>query len=130
MLQNIYKINVLPVHKKSDEQSINNYRPVSLFPTYTKSFEKGLFDSIFKYLDKQINNNQSGFHRGDSHIHQLLSIIHIIYKTFEANPLSEVKGISLDLSKAFDRVCQDGLLLFIKWVMSNGLIIIDQYCNS
>ena len=102
MLQNIYKINVLPAHKNSDEQSINNYRPVSLFPTYAKSFEKGLFNSIFKYLDNQINNNQSSFHRGDSHIHQLLSIIHIIYKTFEANPFSEVKGISLDLSKAFD----------------------------
>ena len=95
ILQYIYKINVFPVYKKGDEQWINNDQPVSLFPICATVFEKGLFNSLFKYLDtnNQLNNNQSGFHPGESRMHQLLPIIHIIYKAFEANTLLEVRGI-------------------------------------
>ena len=33
------KANVVPVHKKSDKQSLKNYRPISLLPIFGKIFE-------------------------------------------------------------------------------------------
>ena len=40
----------------------------------------------------------------DSCVHQLSSITYYIYKSFDGDPLFEVRGIFLDMSKAFDRV--------------------------
>ena len=54
--------------------------------------------------------HQSGFRLGDSCAHQLISIIHDIYNTFDANLSLEVKGVLLGISKAFDRVWHIGLL--------------------
>ena len=51
---------------------------------------------------------------GDSCIHQLISIIHELYASFHANPLLEVRGVFLDISKAFDRVWHEGLIYKIK----------------
>ena len=66
-----------------------------------------LFISYFKYLDDNLlTSNQSGF----SSVYQLLSITHGLYKAFDANPSLDIRGVFLDLSKAFDRVWHDGLM--------------------
>ena len=103
------KANIIPVHKKGDKQLITNYRPVSLLPICGKVFEKIIFNSLFVYLNNNnlLNSNQSGFRPGDSCVNQLISITHDIYKAFDANPSLEVKGVFLDLSKAFDKVWHD-----------------------
>ena len=110
------KANIVPVYKKNDKQLIKNYRPVSLLPVCSKIFEKVIFNSLFKYLEDNnlLNGNQSGFRPGDSCVHQLLSITHEIYKAFDANPSLEVRGVFLDLSKAFDKVWHDGLMYKLK----------------
>ena len=56
------------------------------------------------FLDKGlISANQSGFKPGDSCINQLLSITHNIYKSFD-DGCYEIRGVFLDMSKAFDKV--------------------------
>ena len=47
-------------------------------------------------------------------MHQLLSITPEIYKVFDADPSLEVRGVFLDLSKAFDKVWHDGLMYKLK----------------
>ena len=93
---------------------------MSLFPICFKILEKLIFDSIYEFLyeNNLFNKNQSGFKPNDSCIHQLIDIIHTIFSAFDANPSLEVRGVFLDLSKAFDRVWHDGLLYKIK---SNGI---------
>ena len=44
------KGNIVPVHKKSDKQNIQNYRPVSLLPICGKIFERLIFNEIYKFL--------------------------------------------------------------------------------
>ena len=47
---------------------------------------------------------------GYSCVSQLLSITQEIYKRFYHNPTVDVRGVFLDISKAFDKVCHDGLI--------------------
>ena len=58
-----------------------------------------------------LNSCQSGFRPNDSCVNQLInSITHNIYCAFDANPALEVRGVFLDLSKAFDKVWHEGLV--------------------
>ena len=50
--------------------------------------------------------------QADSCINQLLSITHDIYELFDDG--WEVKGVFLDISKAFDKLWREGLLLKLK----------------
>ena len=78
--------------------------------------EKLMFNSIFNFIDTRnmLSVHQSGFRPGDSCVHQLISIVHEIYSAFDANPSLEVRGVFLDISKAFDRVWHKGLLHKLK----------------
>ena len=58
--------------------------------------------------------SQSGFLLGDSSIAQLLSIIHEIQTAFDINPTVDVRGVFLDISKAFEKVWHDGLVVKLK----------------
>ena len=106
--------NVVPVHKKSDKQILKNYRPVSLLPICGKVFERLIYNSLFEYFIENdlISPNQSGFKPGDSCTNQLISITHEIYQSFDDG--FEVRGVFLDISKAFDKVWHNGLIYKLK----------------
>ena len=100
------KANVVPVHKREDKMLVKNYRPISLLPIFGKMFERVIYNSLFNYFqsNRLFTSSQSGFLPGDSCIAQLLSIIHEIQTAFDENPTVDVRGVFLDLSKAFDKV--------------------------
>ena len=105
------KANVVPIHTKDDKQTIENYRPVSLPPICRKIFERLLYDTMFNLFPKNNNllpSNKSGFRPGDSYINQFLSINHEILSAFDMG--LEIRGIFLDISKAFNKVWHDGLI--------------------
>ena len=91
--------NVVPIHK----------RPVSLLPFLGKIFERFKYDEMDSFLieNSLTSPNQSGFKQGDSYINQLLSITHDIY---QLDQCYEVRGVFLDISKAFDKVWHKGLI--------------------
>ena len=104
------KANVVPTFEKGDKQCIKNYRPVSLLPVCGKVFERLLYNKMFSFFSENdlISPRQSGFRPGDSCTNQLLSITHEILSAFD--DCHEVRGVFLDISKAFDRVWHEGLL--------------------
>ena len=106
--------NVVPVHKKSDKQILKNYRSVSLLPIYGKVFERLLYKSLFEYFIEKdlISPNQSGFKPGDSYTNQLISITHEIYQSFDDG--FEVRGVLIDIFKAFDKIWHNGLIYKLK----------------
>ena len=73
---------------------------------------------MFKFLNenKFISSNQSGFKLGGSCINQLLSITHETYKSFDDG--FEVRGVFLDISKAFDKVWHKGIIFKLQ---QNGI---------
>ena len=113
------KANVVLVHRKGDKQTIKNYHPVSLPPICGKIFERLLYDTMFNFFSKNnlLSPNQSGFRPRDSCINQLLSVNHEILSAFDTG--LEVRGIFLDISKAFDKVWHDGLIFKLreKWYL-------------
>ena len=112
------KANVLPMHKTGNKQTLKNYRPGFFLPICSKIFERFIYNKMFGFfLDKGlISENQSGFKPGDSCINQLLSITHNIYKSFDDG--YEIRGVFLDISKAFDTVWHDGLMFKLQ---ENGI---------
>ena len=109
------KANVVTIHKKESKQFVKNYRPVSLLPICEKIFERLIYNEVYPYLidNNLISSHQSG---GDSCINQLLSSTHEIYKSFDEG--FEVRGVFLDISKAFDKVWHDGLIFKLQ---ENGI---------
>ena len=98
-----------------------------------KIFEKNIFNDIFLFLK---NNNlltpkQSSFRINDSCVNELLSIFHSIYSDFDRNPTLEVRGIFLDISKAFDKVWQ-GLLYKLEalGVLGNLLKLFQSFLSD
>ena len=63
-----------------------------------------IYNEMFTFFTESnlISPIQSGFGLGDSCVNQLLAITHEIYKFFDEG--FEVRGVFLDLSKAFDKV--------------------------
>ena len=62
------KANVVPVHKKGNKQSLENYRPISLLPICSKIFKRLIYNEMFTFFTENnlISSNQSGFRPGDS----------------------------------------------------------------
>ena len=108
--------NIVQVHKKGNKDLINNYRPMSLLPIFSKIYEKCIYDTLYNYFEGNdlFSKNQSGFRKGDSCVSQLLFITHKILKGFDANPSLDTCGIFLDISKIFDRVWHDGLIFKLR----------------
>ena len=108
------KENIVPIFKIDDKQNIKSYCSVSLLPICSKIFERIIYDNMLKhFLDNNlITPKQSGSRPGDSCINQLLLITHDIFTSFD-NGL-KVRGVFLDISKAFHKVWHNGIIYKLK----------------
>ena len=128
------KANITPIYKKGDKCIISNYRPISILPVCGKLFEKMIYDAYYEYFSNNniINVNQSGFRSGDSCTNQLSVIVHEILKSFDSSTTLDVRGVFLDISKAFDRVWHEGLIykLSCYGIEGKALKILQSFLNN
>ena len=111
--------NVVLVYKTDDKQNVKNYSPVSLLPIFGKVFERLIYKEMYSFFIENdlISSNQSGFKQGDSCINQT----HEIYQSLDQG--YEVRGVFLDISKAFDKVWHKGLLYKLEQNGIKGLLL-------
>ena len=78
---------------------------------------------MFRFFieNELISPKQSGFKPCDSCINQLLAISHEIYKSFDEG--FEVRGVFLDISKAFDKIWHEGLIFKLKQNSISGKLL-------
>ena len=117
------KANVVPTYKKNDKQLVKNYRPISLLPICGKIFEYLIYNKLFHFFQENnlISPDQSGFKPGHSCTKQLLAITHEIYKSFHDG--YEVRGVFLDIAKAFGNVWHKGLIHRLKQSGISGKLL-------
>ncbi|XP_044757075.1 uncharacterized protein LOC123315446 [Coccinella septempunctata] len=105
---------VIPVHKKGDKYDLNNYRPISLVPIFSKILEKVVSNQIVEFLEENclLTSCQYGFRKGKSTTDAILQLIRGAMDCFENKKYYQASFI--DLTKAFDCVTCDRLLYKLK----------------
>ena len=69
---------------------------------FVEKHKRLLFNSFHEYVENNILSvHQSGVQSNDSCANYLSSVVHNLYKAFEAYPNTEVRGVFLDMSKMF-----------------------------
>ena len=101
---------ITPIFKADDKSMINNYRPISVLPVFSKILEKLMYQRLISFLDqhKVLNDNQYGFRENHSTDMALINMIDQISSEMDNKQYSI--GIFLDLSKAFDTIDHSILL--------------------
>ena len=126
------KANGVPIHKKNEKNLVKYYRPMSLLPIFSKIFERLIFDSIAVHLSNNnlLSPHQSGFRTGDSCTNQLIYITHKILSSLESS--HELRGVFLDMSKAFDKVWHKGLIFKLKRIGVSGkaLLLLESFLSN
>ena len=101
---------VVPIYKSGDRRLINNYRPVSVLPCFSKILEKLMYNRISNFIDKHslLNEYQFGFRQKRSTNRALIVLLDQITAALDKGDI--VLAVFLDFSKAFDTVDHQILL--------------------
>ncbi|CAB4026219.1 RNA-directed DNA polymerase from mobile element jockey, partial [Paramuricea clavata] len=113
--------NVVPAHKKGDQEFVEHYRPISLLPLVSKVLERCVFNTIKDHIFCRINPCQHGFLPGKNCVTQLIEVFDKIGKQLDRG--KQIDVIYFDMSKAFDKVSHKRLLLRLREFGFGGNIL-------
>ena len=112
---------VSPTFKNESKSDLNNYWPISVFPTVVKIFEKVIYDQLYHYLSNEnglLNSGQSRFPSLRRTLTGLLDTNDNWCDNIDRGLLNGV--IFIDLKKAFDTI--DHEIILKKNLLSTALI--------
>jgi len=101
---------VVPVYKDGPASCIDNYRPISVLPMFSKIIEKCMYIRLVAFLDKfnLLSESQFGFRSGSNTSKAILKFMKFVYCALDER--CHVLGMFIDLRKAFDTVDHNTLL--------------------
>ena len=101
---------VVPGYKSGAKDDIDNFRPISNLPVFSKVFERLTLTrfSSFAYTYSLIHENQFGFQKGKSITQAAIKLTTLITRAYHCKHYAAC--FFLDLKKAFDTVDHDILL--------------------
>ena len=101
---------VIPGYKSGAKDNIDNYRPISNLPVFSKIFERLTLTRFSSFASRHslLNENQFGFQRGKSVTQAAIKLTTLITKAFHTKRYAAC--FFLDLKKAFDTLDHSILL--------------------
>lgn len=98
------------IHKGGHKNDKNNYRPISVLPTFSKGLEKIISCRVTDFLDKNqtLTASQFGFRKGRSSETALSALKERIAQNIDSGLFS--LGLFIDFTKAFDCLNHDILI--------------------
>ena len=121
--QELKRANVIPLYKSRNQMSVNNFRPVSVLPVFSKIYEKVVYKRLYDYivLHNILYDNQFGFREKHSSYMALITLINHLSEALERG--EAVIGLFLDFSKAFDTVDHEILLVKLHHYGIRGVML-------
>ena len=123
---------VIPLFKSGDSKDTNNYRPVSVLPVFSKVFEKIMLNQMLIHFNTNniLHDKQYGFTRGRCTTDAGVTLLKHIFNAWEES--QDAIGIFCDLSKAFDCVNHETLLLKLEHygLGQSALSLVKSYLND
>lgn len=122
--------NITPIFKKGDKSDVKNYRPICLLNSFSKIFERLVYNILLSSVENMIDVGQHGFIKDRSALTNLS-----LYTNFLARALDdghEVHSIYTDFKKAFDTVNINILLKKLSDMGINGNLLkwIESYLKG
>jgi hypothetical protein len=105
---------IIPIRKPNKKASSSeSYRPIALTNFSCKLMEKLILERLTFYLDSNnlFPSEQYGFRRGHSTVDQILYFRQRVRDSQNLKPSYHTIAVFLDLTKAFDRVWRNGLII-------------------
>ena len=101
---------VIPIFKKGLKTSVENYRPISLLPVFSKLLERIVYNRLSEFLNENnvLYEKQFGFRNKHSTSHATAYLASKLYETLDEAEKSIC--VFMDLSKAFDTLNIDIML--------------------
>ena len=106
--QNLKLADITPVYKKNDPLDKTNYRPVSILPVVSKSFERIMQKQINDFIISFLSPYLCGYRKGFNTQHALLTLVENWRKSLDNKGVGG--AILMDLSKTFDTLNHDLLI--------------------
>lgn len=113
MLKEINKTYICLFPKKASAKKVEDFRPISLCNTTYKIIAKCLADRLKVFLPELISMNQSAFVSGRK-IADNVILAQEVLKGFMQKKSEKKLCIQMDISKAFDSINRDFVLLMLK----------------
>ena len=107
---------IIPLLKAGKPAKVlSSYRPISLTSCVVKTAERMIADRIYHLAETEgwFHRLQAGFRRGRCCEDQVLRLVQSIDDGFQSKPANRTVMALLDLSKAYDKVWRDKLLLIM-----------------
>jgi hypothetical protein len=110
------------MYKKGDKNNVSNFWPISLLPSFSKIFERVIYNRLMDHLHTNniLTNSRSGFRKNASTTNAIYKLTNYILMAL--NNKKKSCGIFFDLEKAFDCIDHEILMTKMKYYGINGRI--------